>query len=849
MATAGQHKTPRSRRSAARSDRGRRGCRSSVAFRRIAYEVLEDRCLLSAGDELPRIAVQNGAFVNVESGQAFVPWGFNYVRLDHTSGSPSNYHSVFEPAGYGLVHPGGYDAAAAEAMLESLHAQGFNTVRVFIDSQKGHGIADESRTAFSATYIDNFTDFLSRARANQIYVMPTMTWMGDLLKYFAIMNQYPATPARGSVNVYYVDSGGIAARAQYYADIAAAIKDRDPSLLTTILSYDLENELYMQASSWPFNQADGVTVTGPDGLSYTFNTAADRQALADACFTMYMNNAAAAVRAVDPDALIGASAYTFDAVGRSGPGDIRNDKSDTRFPADLRALVDSSASHLDLHLYPSSDPTVLQDGLASVGWPQLKADADAHGLPFTMAEYGAHISRYATIGQAESAMTEHVQTGRSLDFGGFVYWTYDASEQTSLWNAASSGGRIFTALSGLSNTVTNVSDAPMGTDATRTMLENGVYTFEVADFAFTDPWDSPPDDLSQVRITTLPSAGSLRLGATLVTAGQWVTAADIAAGHLTFAPEPNASGDSYATFAFQVQDDGGAAAGGVDLDSTPNAFTMNVTGLPQIVRWESALNHGALSDVTLAMADDAKFSEPRTGGVRRLMVTFDRAIAPESFTAGSVLIAGNDRASSPLDLSSIAISVSLAGGNTQGIIDFSANLPDRARYLVRLQGIADPAGNALYGDNDRVFTNLKGDSSNDLRTNVTDLSYIQSGTTTSINRLNIKHVRSDVNLDGRVNVTDLSASWAARNVDARNIATPILPAENALAASVTYAPKLNVTALSLAATTGAPAVAATTTCPRDKYDKSASEAVVKLPLSSSALSARVIDAAIGGLME
>ena len=282
--------------------------------------------------------------------------------------------------------------------------------------------------------------------------------------------------------------------------------------------------------------------------------------------------------------------------------------------------------------------------------------------------------------------------------------------------------------------------------------------------------------------------------------------------------------------------------------STSGTGAVYVTGLPQIVRWESALNHGVLSDVTLAMADDNKFSEPRTGGVRRLIVTFDRAIAPESFTESSVLIAGNNMASAGLDLSSIVISVSLAGGNAQGIIDFSTSLPDRARYLVRLQGITDPAGNALYGDNDRVFTNLKGDSSGDLRTNVTDLSYIQSGSTSSINRLNVKHVRSDVNLDGRVNVTDLSASWAVRNVDARNISTPILAAGSPLAASIAYAPNLTVAAVSVAAASSGPVTAAAVSSPSGKLENSSTETVVKVALASGALNARAVDAAIGGLL-
>ena len=41
----------------------------------------------------------------------------------------------------------------------------------------------------------------------------------------------------------------------------------------------------------------------------------------------------------------------------------------------------------------------------------------------------------------------------------------------------------------------------------------------------------------------------------------------------------NANGTAYASFTFQVQDDGGTANGGVDLDPTPNTMTVDVTSV------------------------------------------------------------------------------------------------------------------------------------------------------------------------------------------------------------------------------------------------------------------------------
>src|SRR4029078_10492008 len=46
-----------------------------------------------------------------------------------------------------------------------------------------------------------------------------------------------------------------------------------------------------------------------------------------------------------------------------------------------------------------------------------------------------------------------------------------------------------------------------------------------------------------------------------------------------FAPAPNEFGSPYATFTFQVTDDGGTAIGGSDTDPSPNTITTNVQGI------------------------------------------------------------------------------------------------------------------------------------------------------------------------------------------------------------------------------------------------------------------------------
>jgi hypothetical protein len=130
--------------------------------------------------------------------------------------------------------------------------------------------------------------------------------------------------------------------------------------------------------------------------------------------------------------------------------------------------------------------------------------------------------------------------------------------------------------------VANVNEAPAGTDKAVLTAEDTPYVFSVADFGFTDPGDSSaPNSLLAVKMTTVPGAGAgtLTNNGNAVNAGDFVLATDIAAGHLVFTPVLNASGSPLASFTFQVQDNGGTANGGVDLDQSPNTFTINVNAV------------------------------------------------------------------------------------------------------------------------------------------------------------------------------------------------------------------------------------------------------------------------------
>ena len=125
--------------------------------------------------------------------------------------------------------------------------------------------------------------------------------------------------------------------------------------------------------------------------------------------------------------------------------------------------------------------------------------------------------------------------------------------------------------------VTPVNDAPKGTGKTVTMLEDGTYVFAVADFGFRDTSDTPANALLAVKIATQPAAGKLTNNGVAMKAGAFVSAADIAAGKLKFAPAANGRGKPYASFTFQVRDSGGTANNGIDTDPVSATITIVVT--------------------------------------------------------------------------------------------------------------------------------------------------------------------------------------------------------------------------------------------------------------------------------
>ena len=145
--------------------------------------------------------------------------------------------------------------------------------------------------------------------------------------------------------------------------------------------------------------------------------------------------------------------------------------------------------------------------------------------------------------------------------------------------------------------------APSGADETVALNENGGYTLSRSDFGFSDPNDNPPNVLAAVEISALPK-GTLTDNGVAVVAGQFVSAAGIAAGDLVYRPDLLGFGAAYASLAFYVQDNRGSAKGRTDNDSTAHVLTFNVNQVvhqPQIVSGASNASSYVLGGPPVAL--------------------------------------------------------------------------------------------------------------------------------------------------------------------------------------------------------------------------------------------------------
>jgi VCBS repeat-containing protein len=201
--------------------------------------------------------------------------------------------------------------------------------------------------------------------------------------------------------------------------------------------------------------------------------------------------------------------------------------------------------------------SVNEDGALTVAAAQgvLANDTDPDSNPLTAVLQNG--PAHGTVDLASDGSFFYTPAANYFGSDSFTYKANDGSADSNLATVAID--------------VNPVNDAPVAADKTIVSTKTAAHVFNASDFGFSD---ADHNNLSSVKIDGLPQFGKLTDAGVNVSAGDSISAADIAAGKLVFTPSPLISGNDN-KFIFQVQDDGGTANGGVDTSIVPNVFTVH----------------------------------------------------------------------------------------------------------------------------------------------------------------------------------------------------------------------------------------------------------------------------------
>ncbi len=380
---------------------------------------------------LPRISVKDCEFVNTATGKAFHPIGFNYIRLQqHPRVPTAKWHSPF-----GVGH---YSHEEAKKMFETSSRHGFNTTRVFL-SHFNFVPVDDGRN-LNPEVMDNLVDFLALAAEYRTYVVLTTCYQLPSTYYESLGKQ--DNNAQGW-NGHYLNDRTIKNKVAYLGQLAQEIKDRDPRLLSTVLAFDLDNEVQFTMTHEPFKSGGQFKFLGE---TYDLDQSSEIQKLMDVSMTNWIDLCSDAVKAVDLQAMVSASVFSFYNIGRtSGPGHAREQKSeralrDMRIPARPVAIAKSKADYIDLHTYIGHGTNTAAEldysarlYFHSIEYNDLVDVCTKNGKPLLAGEFGVVKASTKVPEEAGRLIVQQVNLLAEHGFAGYLLWTFDGHASGAPW--------------------------------------------------------------------------------------------------------------------------------------------------------------------------------------------------------------------------------------------------------------------------------------------------------------------------------------------------------------------------------------------------------------------------------
>ncbi|MBZ0171844.1 MAG: dockerin type I repeat-containing protein, partial [Phycisphaerales bacterium] len=209
----------------------------------------------------------------------------------------------------------------------------------------------------------------------------------------------------------------------------------------------------------------------------------------------------------------------------------------------------------------------------------------------------------------------------------------------------------------------------------------------------------------------------------------------------------------------------------------PGRYTLEFAprdGAPGVSTWRSVASHGGGNDnVSIELFPGGQAVECRVGGVDTLSLDFNTPIDPATVTPGAVTVNAIGLDGVPFEVDTAGLTFTPGATAISAVISFAQPLSTPGVYCITVTGVTDPFGQAITQNRRVALTVLPGDVTGDARVNNTDIGAIASlAGLDSISVGDPRHVRADVNRDGRVDSADVEFVLPRRGANARHIAAP-----------------------------------------------------------------------------
>ncbi len=342
------------------------------------------------------IQIENGQFIDIRTGELFVPRGVNYlkrVRLE----------SYWEDQTF---RPSIFDRGEVESDFAALASRGYNTVRIFLDTCNGSPDCLATSDGLNPDYLATIVEVMEVAKEHGLVLILTSNDLPDGGGYWELSDRDVSEELGNYRAGHYFTPSGEEAAVRYWTDLMGGLVGlRAP--FDAVLGWSVLNEQWIPRDQPPLNLAEG-SVSTKTGTYDMADVEEKRQMVIDGVRS-YMNAVAETIKRFDPGGLVTSG---FFAPQFPNPTEIGGG-----WYVDTQPLVEESdLDFFDFHAYPGVGLSVAE---------QAENFGITNEKPVVMGEIGAFVHLFPDIERAALVVQNWIAESCEVGWDGWLYWEYD----------------------------------------------------------------------------------------------------------------------------------------------------------------------------------------------------------------------------------------------------------------------------------------------------------------------------------------------------------------------------------------------------------------------------------------